>query len=71
MRVIESLDDLRAVASTRDVKIVCVGAKPSLEDPAFARAVFGANDAAMTTFRKMTAATSADASKSTASSVAM
>jgi len=65
MRVIESLDDLRAVASTRDVKIVCVGAKPSLEDPAFARAVFGANDAAMTTFRKMTAATSADASKST------
>ena len=65
MHVIESLDDLRALVASDDVKIVCVGAKTSLETPEFARAVFGTNERAITTFHKMVASIAAESTRST------
>ena len=65
MHVIESLDDLRALVASDDVKIVCVGAKASLETPEFARAVFGTNERAITTFHKMVASIAAESTRST------
>ena len=65
MHVIESLDDLRALVASDDVKIVCVGAKASLETPEFARAVFGTNERAITTFHKMVSSISAESTRST------
>ena len=65
MHVIESLDDLRALVASDDVKIVCVGAKTSLETPEFARAVFGTNERAITTFHKMVASITAESTRST------